>query len=99
MSHHWIQKYAKIQNHSSNVSLNSVFGSNTTNNTTHTSQQTTASANPAIQKTTANTGINNANYVIKSATVSSASSGIIPSKIMSASVTTATASTVVTAKK
>lgn len=84
MSHHWIQKYAKIQNHTSNISLNSVFGSNTTNNSNHTSQSTAASANPVAQKTQAvNVGnANNAKYLINSATASSASSGIIPSKSM-----------------
>lgn len=81
MSHHWIQKYAKIQNNHVNMSLNSVFGSNTTNNSNHTSQSGSTSANPAPQKTAVNAGnANNANHLIKSATVSSASSGIIPSK-------------------
>lgn len=89
MAHHWIQKFAKINQNLSNTNLCLSSLSNTTNsnNTSVSSNQSSTApsshsskqgANPNTSSTSSN---NNTNYLIKSATVSSASNGIIPSKI------------------
>lgn len=75
MAHHWIQKYAKIQNLTSNISLSSAFSGANTTNSNNTSQTST---NSTSQPTSNSAPVKTSNP-IKSATVSSASSGIIPS--------------------
>ncbi len=73
MVHYWIQKYAKINPNinQQNISLGTTAPLNTTNSNTSLSSQSGQSnvgANPVKKD------------LIKSATVNSASSGIIPSK-------------------
>lgn len=84
MVHHWILKYAKINQNlgQQNMSLNSAFGANTTNSNTSLTTPNQAANSVANSATTKNIPTQptpqTANYLIKSATVSSASSGIIP---------------------
>jgi len=85
MQHHWIQKYAKINQNlgQQNMSLNSAFGANTTNS--NTLQAQTPAVNTSQSKTTNSTATpTTANYLIKSVNVT-ASSGIIPTKTSSGS--------------
>lgn len=91
MAHHWIQKYAKINQNFGSTSFNLSSLNNTTNsnNTSQvSSNQSSTAGSSQSSKQAANTSStsssssanHNANYLIKSATVSSASNGIIPSK-------------------
>lgn len=84
MVHHWIQKYAKINPNinSQNISLGAPLNTSNSN----TSQCSPATTDQTISHPT--TAKKDHSNLIKSATVNSASNGIIPSKSMTSSKST-----------